>query len=210
MSLDYFQQLPLVAILRGVTPDRCIDVTSVLYDAGFRCIEVPLNSPEPFKSIELLVKAFGHKALIGAGTVTDMTGLQQVIDAGGKLMVSPNCDVDIIHAANSAGMVTLPGCATPTEMFAAVNAGADGIKLFPSALVGADVVKAVSEVLPKSMPLLAVGGINSDTMASFYHAGCVGFGFGGALFKPQDSIDEIARKAQLLINGYKELVDDKK
>jgi 2-dehydro-3-deoxyphosphogalactonate aldolase len=194
--------MPLIAILRGVKPDNCVGVTEVLVSTGYRCIEVPLNSPEPLESIKLLAQNYGEQALIGAGTVTQVEQVQQVHDAGGKLIFSPNCDIAVIKATKALNMVSIPGCATPSEAFAAIAAGADWLKLFPAQLLTPPVVKSFTDVLPSTTPLLAVGGIDETNMAAYLNAGCSGFGLGGALYKPDMNLEQIQTNAQNLLQAY--------
>ena len=187
--------LPLVAILRGITPDEALPVGQALVDAGFRLLEVPLNSPEPLRSIAALAQAF-PQAVVGAGTVLQPAQVAEVAAAGGRLVVSPNTDVQVIQAARRHGQVVLPGVATPTEAFAALAAGAHGLKLFPAEMIGPPVVKALRAVLPAGTLLLPVGGISPDNMAAYRAAGAAGFGIGSALYKPGMSAADVARMAQ--------------
>ena len=185
MSIDLRQalaELPLVAILRGVAPENALAVGQVLVDAGFRIIEVPLNSPRPFESIGLLAKAFGSRALVGAGTVLRGEDVARVRDAGGGLIVMPHGDTAIIREAKRLGLICVPGVATPTEGFAALAAGADGLKLFPAEAMPPAVVKAWRAVLPSDTLLMPVGGITPERMADYLAAGASGFGLGSALF----------------------------
>ena len=181
---DYLQQMPLVAILRGVKPEEVVAVGSSLIDAGITIIEVPLNSPEPYDSISLLATEFGGKALIGAGTVLTAEQAQRVIAAGGKLVVSPNMNPAVIRTTKTLGGFSAPGCLTPTEAFTALDAGADAIKIFPAEMASPKVIKAMRAVLPKEAKLIIVGGVNADNMQDFLSAGADGFGVGSALFKP--------------------------
>jgi len=161
----------LIAILRGIKPDEAVGVTQVLIDAGIDRIEVPLNSPEPLKSIRAMADAFGEKALIGAGTVLSVDDVKGVADAGGKLVVSPNANTDVIKATKAANMASFPGVMTPTECFAALDAGADGLKFFPSFLVGTAGLKAMRDVLPKSTQVYMVGGVGPANFAELIEAG---------------------------------------
>ncbi|GGC09586.1 2-dehydro-3-deoxy-6-phosphogalactonate aldolase [Pseudoduganella buxea] len=179
-----FASLPLVAILRGLRPQEAVDIGKALYDAGFRLIEVPMNSPEPLESVALLAQSLPRDCLVGAGTVLSADVVAQVQGAGGQLIVMPHADTEVIRAAKAAGMICVPGIATPTEAFAAVKAGADALKLFPAELVTPTIVRAMRAVLPAALPLLPVGGITPDTMGEFRAAGVAGFGLGSALFKP--------------------------
>jgi 2-dehydro-3-deoxyphosphogalactonate aldolase len=188
--------LPLVAILRGLTPADAVAVGQSLVDAGFRVLEVPLNSPQPFDSIALLQQAFGDHCLIGAGTVRSVEDIQGVAAAGGRLIVMPHADVRIISAAKIAGMQCSPGVATPTEAFAAIDAGADALKLFPAEQLGVATLKAWRSVLPADVPLLPVGGITPDTMAAYVAAGAHGFGIGSALYAPGRSATDTGDRAR--------------
>lgn len=200
MSPDAFlRDLPLVAILRGIGPDRILDVARSLFDAGIRAIEVPLNSPYPFESIARLAAQYGETCLCGAGTVLTAEDVDGVRDSGGKLMVSPNTDPAVIARARRHGMVAMPGFATATEAFAAIAAGATHLKLFPAASYGPGHLKALKAVLPKSVPVFAVGGIGVDQIAPWLAAGASGFGFGSEIFKPEYTLDEIADRARRLV-----------
>ena len=185
MSIELRQalaELPLVAILRGLAPENALAVGQVLVDAGFRIIEVPLNSPRPFESIGLLAKAFGTRALIGAGTVLRTEDVARVKDAGGRLIVMPHGDTAIIGEAKRQSLTCVPGVATPTEGFSALAAGADGLKMFPAEAMPPAVVKAWRAVLPPETLLMPVGGITAERMADYLAAGASGFGLGSALF----------------------------
>jgi 2-dehydro-3-deoxyphosphogalactonate aldolase len=175
---------PLVAILRGVKPSEAVEIGQALLDASFTIIEVPLNSPEPLESISLLVKAFGSKVLVGAGTVTSADQVIEVGEVGGRLIVMPHADASVVRAAKAGGLYALPGFATPTEAFAMMAAGADGLKLFPAEANPPKVLKALRAVLRKEMPILPVGSITPDNMGEYWAAGANGFGLGSALYKP--------------------------
>lgn len=189
-------QLPLVAILRGLTPEEAPAVGGVLVEAGFCLIEVPLNSPRPFDSIERLAAAFGDSAIVGAGTVLRIGDVARVADAGGRLIVMPHCDTSIVTAAKAADLHAVPGFATPTEAFAAIKAGADGLKLFPAEGNPPPVLKAMRAVLPKGVPVLPVGGITPQSMEAYVAAGASGFGLGSALYMPGRSTAEVGRRAR--------------
>ena len=190
---------PLVAILRGIKPDEVASVAAALIDAGFAMIEVPLNSPDPFASIARLAHQFGDLALIGTGTVMTPTQVNDVNAAGGRLIVMPHADTEVIRAAKAARMVALPGFATPTEAFAAIHAGADGLKLFPAEASSPAALKAMKAVLPPDMPVLPVGGITPDRMAPYFQVGAAGFGLGSALYKPGDTARDVAIAASKFI-----------
>lgn len=194
-------QCPLVAIIRGVTPDEAEAHGAAIYEGGLRIIEVPLNSPDPLTSIELLAKRFGEQMLVGAGTVLDVASVQQVKDAGGRIIVSPDTSPEVIAAAAGAGLVSSPGYFTPSEAFAALRAGATGLKLFPAEGASPAVLKAQRAVLPKDVPVLAVGGITPDNMRPWLDAGATGFGLGGGLYKPGQSPAETLAKARAYVAG---------
>lgn len=198
-----FEKLPLVAILRGLQPAEAEDVGAALYDAGFRLIEVPLNSPDPFASIARLARSLPADAVLGAGTVLETDAVARMRDAGGRLVVMPHADVEVIRAAKAAGMLCVPGVATPTEAFAALKAGADALKLFPAELISPAVVRAMRAVLPKDIKLLPVGGITPGNMADFRAAGVAGFGLGSALYKPGMDAATVAANAQAFVDAWK-------
>ena len=196
-------RMPLVAILRGLEPERAVEVGHALVDAGFDVIEVPLNSPDPFTSISALVEALGERALVGAGTVLSAGEVDRLAGIGAGLVVSPNCDPAVIARTAYHGMVSLPGVLTPTEMFAALDAGATGLKIFPAEIVSPAVVRAVRAVLPPAVPVLAVGGIHAGNMGDFLAAGVAGFGIGGALFRPGKPVEAIARDARAVVEAFR-------
>lgn len=201
----YLADLPLVAILRGLRPENAEAVGAGLVAAGFRVIEVPLNSPEPFRSIETLSRTVGGDVLIGAGTVLDPADVDRVRDAGGALIVMPHSDLDVVRRAKSLGLACTPGVATPTEGFAALKAGADAIKLFPAEAMPPVVVKAWRAVLPKDALMVPVGGIKPESMKAYVDAGANGFGLGSALFTPQMSPDEVGRNAVAFAEAWRAL-----
>lgn len=192
----------IVAILRGVKPQEAVGIASALIDAGITKIEVPLNSPDPLKSIGAMASEFGEVALIGAGTVLTVQDVADVKSVGGKLIVSPNTNVDVIRAAKAAGLLCYPGVMTPTECFAALDAGADGLKIFPGSLLGPDGLKAIRAVLPKGTEVLAVGGAGPDNFADWFAAGASGFGIGSAVYKPGDSAVVVSEKAKKIVASY--------
>ena len=196
-------ELPLVAILRGLRPSEAQAIGTELVDAGFRILEVPLNSPEPFASIRILADAFGSRALVGAGTVLDPDDVARLHDAGGALVVMPHTDPQVIAAAKAAGLACLPGVATPSEAFAALRAGADALKLFPAETLGPATVKAWRAVLPPGTGLLPVGGITPDGMAPWRAAGAAGFGLGSALYRPGASPAEVRRAADAFVAAWR-------
>lgn len=196
-------QLPLVAILRGVQADEVEAIAPALYNAGWRIVEVPLNSPNPLASIHRLSKAWGECMVVGAGTVLTVDDVRQVAKAGGRLIVAPNLDLEIVAEAKALGLYVLPGVQTASECFLAQKAGADGLKLFPGESISPATIKALKTVLPAHARLLPVGGVSLDNMAAFIAAGAGGFGIGGALYKPGDTVAEVAAKAQAFASCFK-------
>lgn len=200
---DLLSEMPLVAILRGVTPARVEGVAAALFEAGIRAIEVPLNSPDPFKSIEILAKRFGDRCLTGAGTVLDTANVDRVANAGGRLLVTPNTNPAVIARGVEKKMVVMPGFYTPSEAFAAIAAGARSLKLFPASTGGIAHLKALLAVLPKDVPVYAVGGVGAGNMREWRAAGAAGFGMGSDLFKPDFSDEEIAARARESVAAFK-------
>lgn len=196
--------LPLVAIIRGVTPSEVIDVTQVLIEEGFTMIEVPLNSPDALVSIKKLVDHFGSDYYIGAGTVTTPELAQQVIETGANLVVTPNYNEDVVKMSVEAGCATFPGVVTPTEAFAALAAGATGLKLFPVTMLGTSGFKALKSVLPPEAICLPVGGIspNVDSMKPYTDIGAQGFGLGAALYKPGMTLEQVRENAKAYIEAF--------
>lgn len=201
--------LPVVAILRGVLPDNVIAIGEALYDAGIRAIEVPLNSPDPYRSIEQLSRIFGNRCLCGAGTVLSAEEVQRAHDAGARLIVSPNTDAAVIARTLALGMVSMPGFATATEAFTAIGAGATRLKLFPASTYGAGHAKALKAVLPSSTRLYAVGGIGVNHIVEWMSAGAAGFGFGSELFKPDYSLGEISKRASEIVRAVRGAMSDR-
>ena len=194
----------LIAILRGVVPERVLGVAEVLYAAGFRAIEVPLNSPEPFASIAALADGAQRDCLVGAGTVLDADDVRRTHAAGGRLVVAPNFDAAVVAEAIRMAMQVLPGIATATEAFAALRAGATQLKLFPASSYGPRHLQALRTVLPKGINILPVGGVAADQIPDWLAAGAAGFGFGSELFRPDYSLAEIARRAQLIVQSFRD------
>ena len=193
---------PIVAILRGVTPGEVLDVAAALVEAGVGAIEVPLNSPDPLASIGRLCAAFGDKALCGAGTVLTPRAVDEVAGAGGRLIVTPNTDPEVIRRAVELDLTVMPGFATPSEAFAAVKAGARTLKLFPAGTFGPNHVKAVRDVLPKDVAVYAVGGVGAANLAPWKAAGVAGVGVGGELYKPGFTPEEVGRRAAALVAAW--------
>jgi 2-dehydro-3-deoxyphosphogalactonate aldolase len=194
----------IIAILRGIRPDEAVAVGAELIAAGIDIIEVPLNSPDPFESIAALARAFGAQARIGAGTVLSPDDATRVHDAGGRLVVSPDMNPAVIAATKAAGMASYPGVMTPTECFAALRAGADGLKLFPAALIGPAGLKALRAVLPPACEVFAVGGAGPANFPDWIAAGASGFGIGTALYAPGLSPAEVRARADAIIAAYEE------
>lgn len=193
---------PLVAILRGLKPEETDGAIEALLEAGFRAIEIPLNSPEPFRSIEIAAKIAPSDALIGAGTVLTVEDVDRLEDAGGRLFVSPNVDIPVLERAVERKMVTLPGVFTPTEALAAAKAGATGLKFFPASVLGPSGITAIRAVLPPDMLVAAVGGVSEDNFADYAKAGIRAFGLGSSIYKPGLSVGEIAQRARATIAAY--------
>lgn len=193
---DHLARCPLIAILRGVKPDEVVAIGEALVDAGIAIIEVPLNSPDPLRSIEALAKRFGDTVLIGAGTVLTVEQVGQVARAGGRIIVSPSTDFDVIAATAAEGLVSAPGYFTPSEAFLALKAGATGLKLFPAEAATPALVRAQRAVLPKDVPLLIVGGVKPDAVGMWFDAGADGFGLGSAIYKPGQTAEQVGQQAR--------------
>lgn len=202
MTATLLSKLPLVAILRGVRPSEAVDIAQALFAGGFLCVEVPLNSPEPLKSVEAIRNAFDGRMLIGAGTVLTAQQVHDVRAAGGEFVVSPNTDARVIAETKAQGLLSLPGFFSPSEAFAAIAAGADALKLFPADQLGPDYVKALRQVVPREAPMLAVGGVDESKMEAFCVAGADGFGFGSTLYRPGSTPEDVRRRATALIEAF--------
>lgn len=200
-----FAAMPLVAILRGLTPETADAIGDVLVEAGFNLIEVPLNSPRPLESIARLAKRLEGRALVGAGTVLDVASVEAVAEVGGTLIVSPNTNTAVIAAAAARGLIPVPGFLTPSEAFAALEAGARALKLFPAEAASPAVLKAIRTVLPAGTAVLPVGGISPTTMAPWHAVGAAGFGIGSALYSPGVTPEVLAERAAAFIAAYKAL-----
>jgi 2-dehydro-3-deoxyphosphogalactonate aldolase len=196
-----FAACPLIAILRGITPAEAADHGRALYEAGFRIVEVPLNSPQPFDSIAAIRQALPADVIVGAGTVLHPSYVDSVKAAGGELIVMPHSDADVIRAAKAQGLACAPGVATPNEAFLALKAGADVLKMFPAEQLDPTVTKAWRAVIAKEVPLVPVGGITPDNMGPFLTAGANGFGLGSALYKPGQNAEVTAQHAKAFIDG---------
>ena len=199
----YLDQCPLVAIIRGVTPDEAEAIGDAIFEGGIRIIEVPLNSPDPLKSIERLAKRFGERTLVGAGTVLKPDDVARVRNSGGRIIVSPDTNTEVIAAAAAAGLVASPGYFTPSEAFAAIRAGATALKLFPAEAASPGVLKAQLAVIPRHVPVLAVGGIKPDNMRPWLDAGASGFGLGGGLYQPGQSPEQTLANARAYVEGLR-------
>ncbi|WP_057461168.1 2-dehydro-3-deoxy-6-phosphogalactonate aldolase [Pseudovibrio sp. POLY-S9] len=201
-SLDrHMQTAPVIAILRGLTPEEALDIAQALVDGGIHIMEVPLNSPEPLKSISLIAEKFGDQVSVGAGTVLTADNVKAVKDAGGQFIVAPNYSAEVGKACQLLDMYWMPGVYTPTEAFAAVDLGAHSIKLFPAELCPPSIIKAMLAVLPKGTRVLPVGGVDADNIAEYMAVGAAGAGIGSSLFKPGDSPDQVRQRAQALVTN---------
>ena len=200
---DALEACGIVAILRGITPDEVVAVSQTLYDAGIRVVEVPLNSPEPFVSIERLSKAFADKLVVGAGTVLSVQDVNLLQAHGGQISVSPDCNEAVIARAKDLGIEPLPGVFTPTEAFAAIRAGAKHLKLFPAEVASPATIKAWKAVLPKHVKIYAVGGVTPENMGDWLAAGASGFGIGSSLYKQGMSMAKISESAHSLVSAWK-------
>ncbi|MEO6527391.1 MAG: 2-dehydro-3-deoxy-6-phosphogalactonate aldolase [Gemmatimonadaceae bacterium] len=205
MIRPYLERLPLVAILRGVTPEEIVPIAQTLVAAGFAIIEVPLNSPRPLESIRRLREVVGDEVLVGAGTVMSSRQVREVADSGGRLVVMPHSDPVVVHAAKDAGLICTPGVATPNEGFAALANGADALKLFPAELLPPPALRAMRSVFPASTVFLPVGGITPASMAAYVAAGATGFGLGSSLYKRGAGVDEVGASARAFVAEWRRI-----
>ena len=195
----------IIAILRGITPAECSDVCDVLISSGIDKIEVPLNSPDPFESISIMVRLYGQDATIGAGTVLQVDQVRQLYYLGAAMVVSPDCNTDVITTTKDFGMASYPGCFTASECFSAIRAGADGLKLFPSFVLGTKGLSALRAVLPDEIPVFVVGGVDASNFADWRKAGALGFGIGTALYAPGSKLSDIKKSANDIVKSYDNL-----
>jgi 2-dehydro-3-deoxyphosphogalactonate aldolase len=204
--MQWQTNLPLIAILRGITPEEAHAHISALLDEGFDAIEIPLNSPEWQTSIPAMVAAFGQRALIGAGTVLKPEQVNELAAMGGKLVVTPNTQPEVIRRAVASGMTVCAGCATATEAFTALDAGAQALKIFPSSSFGPDYIKALKAVLPPDVPVFAVGGVTPENLSVWLKAGCAGAGLGSDLYRAGQPVERTREKAKAFVKAYQEAV----
>lgn len=193
---------PIIAILRGITAEEAVEIGEALFEAGISIIEVPLNSPEPLESIERLARTFANRALIGAGTVLEAKHVPLIASAGGELIVSPHMDAEVIATSVATGLVSLPGYFTPSEAFAAAQAGAHALKLFPAEGAGPAVLKAQKAVFPPDLPIFVVGGVTPEKIGPWLAAGAAGFGIGSQLYRPGDHADDVYGRARQLVEAW--------
>lgn len=204
--MQWQNRLPLIAILRGITPAEAYEHVEAVIAAGFEAVEIPLNSPEWRTSIPAMVKAFGNQALIGAGTVLKPEQVDELAEMGCQLIVTPNIQPELIRRAVNYGMSVCPGCATATEAFNAIEAGAQALKIFPSSAFGPDYIKALKAVLPPEIPVFAVGGVTPDNLAQWLKAGCIGAGLGSDLYRAGQPLNRTVEQAQAFVKAYQEAV----
>ncbi|HHG8771030.1 TPA: 2-dehydro-3-deoxy-6-phosphogalactonate aldolase [Raoultella planticola] len=204
--MQWQTKLPLIAILRGITPEEALTHVGTVIDAGFDAVEIPLNSPRWQHSIPAIVEAFGDRALIGAGTVLQPEQVDELAKMGCRLIVTPNIHAGVIRRAVGYGMTVCPGCATATEAFTALDAGAQALKIFPSSAFGPDYIKALKAVLPPEIPVFAVGGVTPENLAQWIDAGCAGAGLGSDLYRAGQSVERTAQQAAAFVKAYREAV----
>ncbi len=204
--MQWQTELPLIAILRGVTPDEAVAHVGAVIDAGFDAVEIPLNSPQWELSIPLILEAYRDRALIGAGTVLKIEQVDRLAEMGSRLIVTPNIQPALIRHAVSLGMIVCPGCATASEAFNALEAGAQALKIFPSSAFGPGYIKALKAVLPDDVPVLAVGGVTPENLAQWLEAGCAGAGLGSDLYRAGQPVERTAQQAAAFIQAYREAV----
>jgi len=204
--MQWQTELPLIAILRGVTPDEAVAHVGAVIDAGFDAVEIPLNSPQWELSIPLILEAYGDRALIGAGTVLKIEQVDRLAEMGSRLIVTPNIQPALIRHAVSLGMIVCPGCATASEAFNALDAGAQALKIFPSSAFGPGYIKALKAVLPDDVPVLAVGGVTPENLAQWLEAGCAGAGLGSDLYRAGQPVERTAQQAAAFVQAYREAV----
>lgn len=197
----WLERCPVIAILRGIRPEEAEPIAAALEKAGISIIEVPLNSPEPYRSISVLSRAFGSRMLVGAGTLTDAKQVPEVAAAGGRLIVTPHADAEIVRAAKAIGLFAVPGFFTPTEAFTLLKAGADALKLFPSEVLGVPMLKALMAVLPQNACIVPVGGIQASNIGSWMSAGAQGVGAGASIYRPGDDAATVQTKAKALVDA---------
>lgn len=202
---DTLKTLPLVAILRGITPGEALSIGEQIVAAGFKVLEVPLNSPEPFESIRLMADAFGRDAIVGAGTVLKVEDVDRLAKVGGQICISPNTNPAVIRRAKELGLISFPAFFTATEAFTAIDAGADALKLFPAELAGVKGLKALKAILPKDMPVFPVGGVEPGNMKEYLDVGAAGFGIGSSVYKPGDTAEIAFGKAKAFTDAWKAL-----
>ncbi len=201
----WLERCPLIAILRGVRPEEVEAIAVALEQADVAIVEVPLNSPRPLESIDRLTRSFGERLLVGAGTVMNEAQVAEIAQAGGRLIVTPHAAVDVVRTAKARGLLTVPGCFTPTEAFALLATGADAIKLFPAEAASPAVLRAMRAVLPADTMVLPVGGIDADNMAGWRAAGAAGFGIGSSIYRPGDTAEVVSGKARRLVAAWREV-----
>lgn len=199
------EQTGLIGIFRGIRPEEAVEIVTASVEAGLKIVEIPLNSPQPLVSIEKLALHYGEEAIVGAGTVTSVTEVRQVADAGGRLIVTPYARVDVVEKAKALGLIAVPGALTPTEIAAMHDCGADAVKVFPADMMPPATLKGLRAVLPARLKLLPVGGIDLDNMKSYVDAGAAGFGLGSSLYRAGDQVESVALKAEAFISKMKEL-----